>query len=142
MARIRPDRSGRARGRLSQPAWRDVVNDLAPTEVLSVDQVEAIHDASLRLLRDTGMRVLDPGARDRLRAAGCSVTDDRARFDPEMVIETIVTAPASFTLRARNPAWGIRALEEVVGLAQANGFAAPVVIEMPANNLSLVFRKD
>jgi len=102
MARFRPDRSGRARGRLSQLAWRDVVNDLAPTEVLSADQVDAIHGASLRLLRDTGMRVLEPGARRRLARAGCSVVDDRVRFDPEMVLETIATAPSSFTLRARN----------------------------------------
>jgi hypothetical protein len=43
-------------------------------------------------------------------------------------------------LRARNPAWGIRALEEVVALAQANGFAPPLITEMPANNLSVVFR--
>jgi hypothetical protein len=44
-------------------------------------------------------------------------------------------------LRASNPAWGIRALEEVVTLAQANGFGAPFVTEMPANNLSVLFRR-
>jgi hypothetical protein len=56
----------------------------------------------------------------------------------------IDTAPSNLAfdrdLRASNPAWGIRALEEVVVLAEANGFAPPLVIEMPANNLSLVFR--
>ena len=76
---------------------------MTPTEVLSADQVEAIHDASLRLLRDTGMRVLEPGARERFEHAGCTVADDRVRFDPDMVVETIATAPSSFTLRARNP---------------------------------------
>jgi hypothetical protein len=45
-------------------------------------------------------------------------------------------------LRASNPAWGIRALEEVVTLAQANGFGAPFVTEMPANNLSVLFRRS
>lgn len=58
----------------------------------------------------------------------------------------VATAPSNLAfdrdLRARNPAWGIRALEEVVALADANGFAAPVLTEMPANNLSLVFRKN
>jgi hypothetical protein len=44
-------------------------------------------------------------------------------------------------LRARNPAWGIRALEEVAALAGSHGFAAPLVTEMPANNLSLVFKR-
>lgn len=44
-------------------------------------------------------------------------------------------------LRARNPDWGIRTLEEVVALARGNGFAVPLIIEMPANNLSLVFKR-
>ena len=44
-------------------------------------------------------------------------------------------------LRSRNPAWGLRALEDVAALAARHGFAAPTVIEMPANNLSVVFRK-
>jgi len=55
------------------------------------------------------------------------------------------TAPSNLAfdrdLRARDPAWGIRSLENVVALARANGFAPPLVIEMPANNLSLVFRR-
>ena len=50
------------------------------------------------------MRVLEPSARQRLERAGCAVIEDRVRFDPEMVIETIGSAPSSFTLRARNPA--------------------------------------
>lgn len=44
-------------------------------------------------------------------------------------------------LRAQNPAWGVRDLEAVASLAVANGFGAPTIVEMPANNLSLVFRK-
>jgi hypothetical protein len=57
----------------------------------------------------------------------------------------IDTAPSNLAfdrdLRASNPAWGIRALEEVVVLAEANGFAPPLVIGMPANNLSVIFRR-
>lgn len=44
-------------------------------------------------------------------------------------------------LRSRNPEWGLRELGAVAGLAAAAGFAAPEIIEMPANNLSLVFRR-
>ena len=55
------------------------------------------------------------------------------------------TAPSneSFdqSLRSRDPAWGVRDLEDVRSLADEAGLAAPVIIEMPANNLSLVFRK-
>jgi len=44
-------------------------------------------------------------------------------------------------LRARNPAWGVRDLEAVAALAQEAGFAPPVVEPMPANNLSVLFRR-
>ncbi len=43
-------------------------------------------------------------------------------------------------LRSRNPAWGVRDLEDVTALAAENGFSPPVIEEMPANNLSLVFK--
>lgn len=53
------------------------------------------------------------------------------------------TAPSneSFdaSLRARNPAWGVRDLEAVADLAAESGFGPPAVTEMPANNLSVVF---
>lgn len=45
------------------------------------------------------------------------------------------------SLRQRNPAWGLRWLHEVAALATANGFAGPDIVEMPANNLSVVFRR-
>ena len=45
-------------------------------------------------------------------------------------------------LRARDAAWGVRDLEAVAELAAAQGFGAPQVYEMPANNLSVVFRKQ
>ena len=45
------------------------------------------------------------------------------------------------SLRASDPAWGVRDLEAVAGLARAAGFSGPVVTEMPANNLSVVFRR-
>ena len=45
-------------------------------------------------------------------------------------------------LRERNPAWGVRDLEAVAELAAAHGFEAPEIIDMPANNLSLVFRRS
>ena len=44
-------------------------------------------------------------------------------------------------LRARNSEWGLRSLEIVAMLAQSVGFTKPDVIEMPANNLSVVFRR-
>jgi SAM-dependent methyltransferase len=45
-------------------------------------------------------------------------------------------------LRATDPAWGVRNLEDVVALAHRNGFALDEIVPMPANNLSLVFRRS
>jgi hypothetical protein len=45
------------------------------------------------------------------------------------------------SLRDRNPNWGLRDLEAVAAIAQSVGFSAPVITEMPANNLSMVFRR-
>jgi hypothetical protein len=44
-------------------------------------------------------------------------------------------------LRARNPSWGLRDLETVHGLASHHGFGEPLVVEMPANNVSVVFTR-
>jgi hypothetical protein len=55
------------------------------------------------------------------------------------------TAPSNeafdASLRRRDPAWGIRDMEEVVITAEAVGFALVDVVLMPANNFSVVFRK-
>ena len=44
-------------------------------------------------------------------------------------------------LKARNPAWGVRDLETVAACAAEAGFGSPQIEEMPANNLSLAFRR-
>jgi hypothetical protein len=44
-------------------------------------------------------------------------------------------------LRDRNPTWGLRDLEAVAAIARSAGFSVPTIIDMPANNLSVVFRR-
>ncbi|WP_420345754.1 DUF938 domain-containing protein [Pelagibius sp.] len=55
------------------------------------------------------------------------------------------TAPsnAAFdrSLRAQDPAWGVRDLGAVSAMAMGAGLAPPEVFEMPANNLALWFAK-
>jgi Protein of unknown function (DUF938) len=57
----------------------------------------------------------------------------------------VATAPSNEafdrSLKARNPDWGLRELDEVVVAAGVHGFALERIIEMPANNLSVVLRK-
>jgi len=55
------------------------------------------------------------------------------------------TAPSNedfdASLRARNPLWGVRDLTEVSSLAKRHGFALAETVPMPANNLSVIFRR-
>jgi trimethylamine--corrinoid protein Co-methyltransferase len=98
-------RARRTAGGIEQLPFRRLENPFRPLEVLSADQVEEIHRASLRLLSEVGLEVLGDRARDRLAAAGADVdrANRRVRLDPGLVEERIATAPAAFTLRARNP---------------------------------------
>ena len=45
-------------------------------------------------------------------------------------------------LKSRNPQWGLRHLDDVAALAREAGFSGPEVTPMPANNLSVVFRRS
>ncbi len=44
-------------------------------------------------------------------------------------------------LHGSNPQWGVRDLERVIDCAVKNDFSGPEIVEMPANNLSLLFRR-
>jgi hypothetical protein len=59
--------------------------------------------------------------------------------------EDVPTVPSNVAfdaaLRARNPAWGLRDLGEVTALADASGLERIERVEMPANNLTVVFRR-
>lgn len=45
-------------------------------------------------------------------------------------------------LQRSNPEWGVRCLDEVTKVAGDHGFYLDRVVEMPANNLSVVFRQN
>ena len=57
----------------------------------------------------------------------------------------VETAPTNLSfdrsLKGRNPAWGIRHLDEVTALAARHSLELSERIKMPANNLSLFFQK-
>ena len=57
----------------------------------------------------------------------------------------VPTAPSNEafdeSLRARNPEWGLRLLEDVVAEAGAVGFSLESVFDMPANNVTVILRR-
>lgn len=59
--------------------------------------------------------------------------------------EGVPTAPSNeafdASLKARDPRWGLRRVEDLDAAAAASGFARTRLVEMPANNLTLVYRR-
>ena len=108
--------------------------DWAVAEADAVLCINMVHispwSATTGLMRGAG-RLLAPGAPLYLygayRQAGVETAPSNEAFDAD--------------LRARNPEWGLRELEEVVAEAEGRGFRLESVTPMPANNLSVVLRK-
>lgn len=75
-------------------------------EVLSADQLEAIHLTSLRILEELGMEVMSARALSLLKAAGAQVdpATHNVRLDRGLVEAALRSAPASFVLTPRNAA--------------------------------------
>lgn len=88
-------------------------------------------EATEGMMRGAG-RLLPSGAPLVLygpyRQAGRPLAPSNAAFDQD--------------LRRRDPRWGLRDLDTVAQCAAAQGLELAEVIEMPANNLSAIFRKD
>lgn len=87
-------------------------------------------EATLGLMAGAG-RLLAPGALLFLygpyRQRGVPTAESNEAFD--------------MSLKARNSAWGLRHVEDVSAAAAAQGLALDRLVAMPANNLSLVFRR-
>jgi len=109
MARDGTNRRGRQRrevAAMTQLPRRALRNPYAPIEVVSADEIEAIHNTSMQVLEEIGMDFLHPEAREILGRAGAEVEagTERVRFDRGMIEEAVSHAPSEFTLHARNPA--------------------------------------
>ena len=88
----------------TQAPYRQKKNPFQPMSIFSVDEIESIHEASLKVLCDTGMDIQSPRAVEILKRGGASVDSDgrRVRFEPGFIMEKIATTPSEFTLHGRN----------------------------------------
>ena len=76
---------------------------LASMDVLSRDDIEKVHGASLRILREVGVRVESVGVRDMLRAAGARVDDssELVFLGEDMVADALESAPGRIRICSR-----------------------------------------
>jgi hypothetical protein len=120
---------------LRAPLFLDVYDDVWPvTATDAAICLNMIHiapwSATETLLHGTG-KTLRPGGLLFLygpfRRQGAHTVESNAEFDRQ--------------LRARDPRWGVRNLEDVATLAASEGFELAGVHQLPKNNLGVAFRK-
>ncbi len=74
---------------------------MQPLEVLSAPEIEAIHQASLRILDETGILLGQPEALGLLQAAGAARAGRFLRLPPQLVEWALAQAPPVISLRGR-----------------------------------------
>ncbi|MDW8326610.1 MAG: trimethylamine methyltransferase family protein [Anaerolineales bacterium] len=118
-------RGQRAESPLLKLPFRQLRNPLKPLEILTPEQVEKVHEASMRILEETGLLMMDAEALSLWQAAGAQV-DHKAqhvRLDRGLVLELVAKAPRSFTWRARDPAKSVTVGENYITFAPQGGVA-------------------
>lgn len=70
-------------------------------QVLTTEQIEAIHSASLDILKKTGIQITHPQALEILHGAGAQVDGNRVRIPAELVEQALKQAPARVSLADR-----------------------------------------
>lgn len=117
---------------VSLPQWETDRGIPAPLAALLC--INMVHispwDATLGLMRGAGHLLAGGGVLylyGAYKRAGRHTAPSNEAFDAD--------------LRARNAEWGVRDLEAVVGAAERVGFALKEIVEMPANNLSVILQR-
>ena len=101
----RRGRGARRAARLEQNIewWPELTRGIPYLDIVTPDQLERIHDASMTLLEEVGIDFRDDESTDMWRNAGAEVDGYRVRIDREHLMALISTAPSEYTMLARNP---------------------------------------
>ncbi len=97
-------------------------------EVLSADELEQVHETSLRVLAEVGLEVRSPTVLAELAGEGADVdeTSMRVRLPAPMVERALAAVPPSFVLAARDPALDLP-IDGSAGYLSTDGTPADIV---------------
>ena len=96
----------RGKAVIDQMPWRLPINTDRPTEPLTEEGVQAIHDGAMRILEEIGIEFLNEEALELFREAGCTVNGTNVRMGRDWVMEMLATRPRSSTSRRATPTAG------------------------------------
>ena len=89
---------------IEQMPWGPPINTDRPTEPLSEEAVQAVHNGAMRILEEIGIEFLNPEALEILRGSGgCEINGENVRMGRDFVMEMIAKAPSQWTITPRNP---------------------------------------
>ncbi|WP_375412170.1 DUF938 domain-containing protein [uncultured Bradyrhizobium sp.] len=120
---------------LSDPAWCPEMQDgSGPGKLLAVFCANVIHIAPWRVAEG-----LFAGAARYVRSDGRLLLYGPFKRDGNHTAPSNAAFDAS--LRANNPEWGVRDIGDLNTLAGSAGFDLTEIVDMPANNLVVVFAR-
>jgi trimethylamine--corrinoid protein Co-methyltransferase len=90
---------------LIKPKLEQLFNPYRPIEVLSANDLDLIHDGSMRILEEIGLQVVNESALGLYESDGARVDWDlqRVYLDRDSLMARLQTVPSSFTFHSRNP---------------------------------------
>lgn len=88
---------------IEQMPWRLPRNMDRPTEPLTEEGVQAVHDGAMRILEEIGIEILNPEALEIFREAGCIIDGENVRMGRDWIMEMVALAPSQFTMTPRDP---------------------------------------
>jgi len=100
-------RSGNAHRRggaaIAQMPWQIPINNDRPTEPLTDEGVEAIHNGAMQILEEIGIEILNDEALEIFRETGATINGQNVRVGREFIMEMLERAPSEWTMTPRNP---------------------------------------
>jgi Protein of unknown function (DUF938) len=119
----------------SLPVWTVESMDLQDLEICAIANINMIHispwNACLGLMAGAG-RILPSG--------GILYMYGPYKIDGKHTAPSNEAFDAS--LQMQNPEWGVRDLDDAIAAAKAQKLTLLKTVQMPANNLSVVFQRD
>lgn len=105
-----------------------------------IEEVAAIYNANMIHISPWEVTLgLFTGAARLLRSGAVLVSYGPYSVDGQHISDSNRTFDES--LKARNPSWGVRDVNEVSVVAASRGFTLEDRVQMPANNFTLIWRK-
>jgi trimethylamine--corrinoid protein Co-methyltransferase len=107
-------------------------------QVFTRDEINLIHDASMEILEETGIKFNSAEALELFRQNGFKVTNPRVYITEKEVMRALETVPSRFVIHARNPTYNVAIGEDdfvflptagAPNVSDADGLRRPAVMD-------------